>query len=84
MIQRETAPFPWDVHPIPVCSKSLCTAEDESCPTLAALLLVSLVAVVMDLHCSLHLVYPWDQGHEYATQPAEVRDREQSEATDSQ
>ena len=64
--------------------KLLCTVEDKSCPTFIALVLVLLVAVVMDLHYSLHLVHPWDQGHEYATQPAEVRDREQSKITDKE
>ena len=64
--------------------KLLCIVEDKSCPTFTVLVLVLLVAVEMDQHYSLHLVHPWDQGHDCATQPAEVRDREQSKITNKE
>ena len=64
--------------------KLLCTVEGKSCPTFTALVLALLVAVGMDLHYSLHLVHPCDQGHECAPQPAEVRDREQSKITNKE
>ena len=64
--------------------KLLCIVEDKSCPTFTVLVLVLLVAAEMDQHYSLHLVHPWDQGHDCATQPAEVRDREQSKITNKE